>query len=155
MKNLFFLSFMIYVILCSCNKEDNNESKIKDELTIYDKNGNPVAYCNYSIEDETLIYLWSGKPVAYFSMENEEEIYGFNGKFLGWRESGIYYDLQGKRIGFEKDAINMSTSVEPVKNLKEILPIKSVKEHVPTRPINSLDWSISDLSTYLTDSNPS
>nr|WP_324292290.1 hypothetical protein [uncultured Draconibacterium sp.] len=96
-----------------------------------------------------MIYLWNGKPTSYFSSENDDLIYGFNGKFLGWRESGIYYDLDGKRIGFEKDAYNMVTSVEPIKNIKEILPIESIKEIQPIRPINSLDWSTTKLDTFL------
>ena len=151
MKRLFYISFMAFVLISSCNKEDknDNENQTKDELTIYDKNGDAVAYCNYSHENETIIYLWNGKPTSYFSSENDDLIYGFNGKFLGWRESGIYYDLDGKRIGFEKDAYNMVTSVEPIKNIKEILPIKSIKEIQPIRPINSLDWSITKLDTFL------
>lgn len=149
MKRLFCLSFVVLGMLCSCDKEDNSENKTKDELTIYDKNGSAIAYCNYSNEDETIIYLWNGKPVAFFSLENEDQIYGFNGKFLCWRESGIYYDNEGKRIGFEKNALNMVTSIEPIKGIKEILPVKSVIENIPTKPIHSLDWSATNLDSYL------
>ncbi|MCY1635496.1 4-fold beta flower protein [Marinifilum sp. D737] len=150
MKKLFYLSFMLFVLMCSCNKEDSKEieNQVKDELTIYDKNGNAVAYCNYSKENETIIYLWDGKPTAYYTSERDELIYGFNGKFLGWRESGIFYDLEGKRIGFEKGACNIITSIEPIKHIKEIMPIKSIKETPPVRPINSLDWSTVQLDVF-------
>ena len=142
---------MLFVLFCACSKEYKNEieNKTKDELPIYDKHGNAVAYCNYSHENETIIYLWNGKPTAYYISENDDLIYGFNGKFIGWRESGIYYDLDGKRIGFEKNSYNMVTSVEPIKHIKEILPIKSVKKIQPVRPINSMDWSTTKLDSFL------
>nr|WP_319571313.1 hypothetical protein [uncultured Draconibacterium sp.] len=41
MKRLFYISFMAFVLISSCNKEEknDNENQTKDELTIYDKNG--------------------------------------------------------------------------------------------------------------------
>jgi hypothetical protein len=48
--------------------------------TLFDINGNPVAYIDY--DDEDIIYLWDGIPVAY--LDYESNIYGFNGKYLGW-----------------------------------------------------------------------
>ncbi len=151
MKKYWILSFICFVLFYSCSKENNNEVElqIKEELTIYDKNGNAVAYCNYSHNDEIIIYLWNGKPTAYYSPNHEESLYGFNGKFLGWMESGIYYDLEGKRIGFEKGSLNIVTSSDPIKHIKEILPIRGVKEIQPIRPINNVDWSTMKLDLFL------
>jgi hypothetical protein len=150
MKRLFLLIFVIFVIfvmLCSCDKDDHSEKNTKDELTIYDKNGNAVAYCSFLNEEETVIYLWNGKPTAYFS-DSDKAIYGFNGIFLGWRESGIYYDLEGKKIGFENGSYNILTSIEPIKFIKEIIPTKSVKEVQPLRPINRESWSDMGLDIF-------
>lgn len=146
-KLKYIILSVIILNIMSCTTE--NELPTKEELTIYDKNGNAVAYCNFSHENETIIYLWNGKPTAYYSSENENLLYGFNGKFLGWRDSGIYYDLNGKRIGFEKGSSNIVTSADPLKHIKEILPVKGIKEMQHTRPINSIDWSTEALDSFL------
>jgi 4-fold beta-flower domain-containing protein len=55
----------------------------QDETTLFSSQGKPTAY----IADDSTIYLWSGKPVAYLypdSVNDGLNIYGFNGKHLGW-----------------------------------------------------------------------
>ncbi len=145
------LNFIIFALIISCHtdeKDNNNADQIKSELTIYDKDGIAVAYCNYSNKNETIIYLWNGKPTCYYTSENDDLIYGFNGKFIGWRKSGIYYDLNGKRIGFEKNAINIITYIENVKHIKEIPPIKTVIEFPPQRQFFSVEWSKMKLDSF-------
>jgi len=135
MRSIYILFIIIFF---SCSKE-NNISEAKKDITIFNKDGIAIAYCNYSHDNESIIYLWNGKPTSYL-VNNENELYGFNGKFLGWKELGVYYDLTGKRIGFEKNALNIPTSPEPIKSIKEISPI---------RPVNSLEWSTVPLDEFL------
>ncbi|MFA8436242.1 MAG: 4-fold beta flower protein [Marinifilaceae bacterium] len=144
------LSYFVITILLfiSCQDDDQKDAFESNEISIYNKDGKPVAY--YNNNDSTyVIYLWDGKPVCYFLKSNEDEIYGFNGKFIGWRESGIYYDLNGKRTGFEKGALPITTHIEAIKSIKEILPIKANKEIAPKRPINSVEWSVNSLEFFL------
>ncbi len=147
MKGLFSCNLIFIVLLTCCTNDNQSNEIIKDEISIYDKNGIATAYCNYSNDNDCIIYLWNGIPTSYF-IENETELYGFNGKFLGWKESGIYYDLNGKIIGFEKNALNIAALPNPIKSIKEILPIKSIKEQQPVRPINSTEWSLEPLDSF-------
>ncbi len=75
------------------------------EISLFNSNGSPVAYVDTD-DDDLTIYLWSGKPVAYISGDN---IYGFNGKHLGWWVKGIIRDHDGDAVGCTKDATNMYT----------------------------------------------
>ena len=74
------------------------------ETTLLDRYGVPKAYI--TDEEENLIYLWNGKPVAYI---NDENVYSWQGRHLGWFFDGILYDLKGIRDGF----INGNCPVTP------------------------------------------
>ena len=65
-------------------KEKYFRKRKKEEITLFDHRGNPVAYI--APDEGNTIYLWSGEPVAYLEGEN---IFRFNGKYLGWYERGI------------------------------------------------------------------
>jgi len=52
-------------------------------MTIFDPDGNPCAYITMG---DMTIYLLEGNPVAYLDGSN---VYGFNGKHLGWFETVI------------------------------------------------------------------
>jgi hypothetical protein len=147
MRAKFLYVFLFIVMIASCTKKNQSDEN-KEEISIYDKNGVAIAYCNYSYDNECIIYLWNGRPTSYFIAE-ETELYGFNGRFLGWKQSGIYYDLDGNRIAFEKDALAIATLPDPDKSIKEILPVKSIREHKPIRPVNSIDWSNEPLDSFL------
>jgi hypothetical protein len=146
MQPRFSYLFTLILMITSCTKDQSYE--LKDDISIYDRDGIAVAYCNYNNENECIVYLWNGKPTSYLIAE-ESELYGFNGKFLGWKESGIYYDLDGKRIGFDKNAIAIATLPESIKSIKEMLPLKSLRELKPMKPIKSIDWSIEPLDSFL------
>ena len=55
------------------------DARVGNTTDYFDSKGTAVAYFD---DDETL-YLWSGKPVAYM---DEDSLFGFNGKHLGWRK---------------------------------------------------------------------
>jgi hypothetical protein len=58
------------------------------DQTFYDKDGEAVVYLHNGT-----FYLWTGEPVAY--LHEDQHIYGFNGKHLGWYRSGALYDKAG------------------------------------------------------------
>jgi hypothetical protein len=108
-----------------------------DETALFDSTGTPVAY----IADDLTIYLWSGKPVAYLYRGNHgTDVYGFNGKHLGWFEKGYVRDDDGNPTCGLKSVIR-SPKLEPLKSLKELKPLKSLRELPPLKPISSLDWA--------------
>ena len=70
----------------------NQALKIDMELTLFNQTGHPVIY--FSAEDENSIFTWDGHAVAYIE---EELIYGWRGKHIGWYYNGVVYDLFGYR----------------------------------------------------------
>lgn len=65
-----------------------------ENITLYDMDGEAAAYID--TEDRNTIYLWSGEPAAYVLKRGSiPEIFGFNGRHLGWLEKGIVRDHGG------------------------------------------------------------
>jgi len=116
--------------------------------TLFDIKGNAVAYIDH--DDEDIIYLWDGTPVAYLDYENN--VYGFNGKQLGWFEDGIIWNLDGEKNGFNKNAIAVPVFVnnEPGKSSKKFKPFRSSKESARSRPGKKPVESHYSLSPFLT-----
>ena len=115
------------------------------EITIYDKKGKPCAYI--AKDDDNIVYLWNGQPVAYIDGEN---IYGFNGKHLGWfKRRRVMYDKNGLRIGFTNITCPSATRTEPKKSEKKAKPEKTAKTIAPAQPDFKLDKSEDDLSDFL------
>ena len=92
------------------------------ETTIFGKNGAPKAYIAW--DDENTIYSFEGKPLAYVDEQNN--VYGFNGRHLGWFEDGILWDHQGQRVGFIESTSPVFTQFEPFKGFKQFKPFKSM-----------------------------
>ena len=103
------------------------------EISLFDSQGKAVAY----VADNLTIYLFVGKPVAYISNDN---IYGFNGKHLGWWVKGIIRDHDGDAIGVTKAASNIYTEYEPY---------KGYKEYAPYKPYWSNNWSGDSFKIFL------
>lgn len=114
------------------------------EVSLFTPKGKAIAYV--SDDNDLTIYLWEGKPVAYISNEN---IYGFNGKHLGWWVKGIIRDHDGDAIGATKESANMQTEYEPYKGYKEYKPYKSYKEYAPYKTYWSTSWSSASLRMFL------
>ncbi len=115
-----------------------------EEITLFDHDGNPVAYI--VPDDENTIYLWSGEPVAYL---DGEDVYGFNGRHLGWFEEGIIWDHEGNRVGFIEGTLPVFAKLEPFKAFKQFKPFKAFKEFAPFKPFKSTRVSKSPLSVFL------
>jgi len=107
-----------------------------DDVNFYDSTGTAVAYIDTS--QDLTIYLWSGKPCAYLDGEN---IYGFNGKHLGWFHSGIVYDHDGYAVAGVASAFLSPVQLVPLKGLKQLCPLKSLKELSPLKPLFIREWS--------------
>jgi 4-fold beta-flower domain-containing protein len=110
-----------------------NESKDAD---FYDSRGRAVAYI--AGDRDLTIYLWTGEPIAYL---DEDSVFGFNGKHLGWLKSGAIYDHDGDMIAALSDRFKEPVTTPPLKSFKQFLPFKSFKEFKPFKPFFSLKWS--------------
>jgi hypothetical protein len=127
-----WLAITLILAACTAHAQFTADS---DEITLYSSVGKPVAYI---ADDDSTIYLWSGKPVAYLT---SEDVYGFNGKHLGWFVKGLIYNHDGEIVGAVRSRLKRPVEVSPVKSIREIKPIKSIREIKPIRPILGLTWS--------------
>lgn len=100
-------------------------------MTLFNKDGNAVAYID---DDNETIFLWDGTPVAYLDQGN---IYGFNGRHIGWFEDGIVWDHRGQRNGFNRNSLPVFAKFEPFKAFKRFKPFKAFKEFAPVKPFKS------------------
>src|SRR5450759_107079 len=133
-KAVFLLATAL--LLCRCG--------YAAEITIFDHQGEAVAYVD--TDEKTTVFMSSGLPVAYISGSN---IYGFNGKHLGWIDQGILYGHEGYGIGFFKGATSTLTQLEPLKGLKQLKPLRALKELEPLRPLFSSYWTNTPLGIFL------
>ena len=113
------------------------------EITLYDKNGNPIAYI---ADDNETVYLWDGRAVAYI---NGDLVYGFNGTHLGWFIREVIYDKQGRKIGFIDKTCSLVKSVKPVKSVKHVKSVKSGRSIANIRPVLSIGYSNDSLESFL------
>jgi len=131
--------FRVLIEMNSGKLSSNSQNTISTDaqkLEFYDSRGRAVAYID---DDETLtIYLWEGKPVAYL---DEDNIYGFNGKHLGWLKGNAIYDHDGNLVAALPGAFSGSVSGPPAKGFKQFLPFKSFKEFKPFKPFFNSSWS--------------
>lgn len=120
-----------------------------EEISLFDRDGNAIAYID--TDDDLTIYMWNGTPVAYLeaSRRSGYDVYGFNGKHLGWFEKGIMRDHDGYIVGFQKNALYNYTRYEPYKSYKKYKPYKSYQEYAPYRPYDSSRFSTESLSLFL------
>jgi hypothetical protein len=76
--------------------------------------------------------------VAYLE---QQSIFGFNGKHLGWFRDGIVRDQQGYAAGFVEGAVSKLTKLEPLKSLKQLCPLRSLPQLAPLEPLMTDRWS--------------
>ena len=118
------------------------------EVTLFDSSGDARAYIDY--DEEATIFLWNGKPVAFLENDGSDMcVFGFNGNFLGWYKDGVIRNKNGNAVGARKGAVNMLTSIEPIKSIQEIKPIRPITPITPIKPIFSNSWSSESLTEFL------
>jgi hypothetical protein len=114
--------------------------------TFYNKNGHAIAYI---ADDDKSIYLFDGTPVAYL---NNEDVYAYRGRYLGWMYNGWVYDRNGNPIFFTEKASGGPSkpmkSMKPLKGLKGMRPMRSMKEMRPMKPMRSSSWSLMSTSEF-------
>ncbi len=84
------------------------------EVTLFDKHGKAVAYI--AADGET-IYTWDGRAAAYL---HEDQVFGWNGKQLGWYANGTIFDIYGLRSGFIRSKSPIPPQPEPAKPGKRL-----------------------------------
>jgi hypothetical protein len=101
------------------------------EIPLSNFSGQKIAYIT---SDET-IYLWGGKPVAYLIADRTggEDVFGFNGKHLGWFLKDTIWSHEGRPVCIARQA--QPHGLEPLKAAKGAIPAKAAREAVPVRPI--------------------
>ena len=114
-----------------------------NEVALYNSDGDAVAYIDF--EDEKTIYLWTGEPVAYLE---DEDVYGFNGKHLGWFTEGVLIGHKGDAPCVTKDR-HPSPNYESYKSYKSYKPYKSYTEYAPYKPYTSNKFSNIECKVYL------
>lgn len=153
-KNICLTIFTFTILCAGCHsgKEEASQENEQEEpqITLYDANKEAIAYIDY--DDDSTIYTLKGEPVAY--LELEEQVYGFNGKFLGWYFDGVLYDRTchavGAKHGIVRGGINTAvTSPEKIKGIKHIKPVKHVRETGSIRPVLFDSWSETPLTEFL------
>lgn len=145
MKKIFLILFIICGWLSGCSENEKDPSIWpQSEVTLFDKQTKPIAYISYTDRDST-IYMWDGIPVAY--MVRGEEIYHFNGRFLGWYRDGVLYDREGYAVAARKGVMrgevimNSPYTQSGVKGVKHIQPIRHIRALRPAMPRFRDEWS--------------
>lgn len=104
----------------------------------YNQHGQAVAYA----ENDECIYLYTGTPVAYF---DDDSVYSFSGKHLGWFENGWILDNNGYCVFFTDNAdggpMKPFKKFEPFKKFRKFEPFKHFKEFKPTKASIKNSWS--------------
>lgn len=142
MKKIFFTLLLAMFSL---------QTLLAEEITLFNEEGYATAYI--ATDDDLTLYMWNGRPVAYLSVSKSNgdvfDIYGFNGRHLGWFEDGIVRDHKGYMVGFIKGAIKKYTHYEPYKRYKKYKPYKEYKIYPPYKPYNKRSFSSTPLSIFL------
>jgi len=113
------------------------------EITLFNKNGKPVAYID---ADGETIYLWDGRPVAYLA---NDKVYGWQGRQLGWFHNGTVFDIYGLRSGFIKSKSPIATEMEPLKAQKRLKPSRGKKQTRVIKPVLCYGYSNRTLEDLL------
>lgn len=103
---------------------------------LFDSRGRAAAFLQPS--DGLTLYLWSGEPVAYL---DDDSVYGFNGKHLGWYRDGTVYDHEGNIVVAPASRFGRGVQSPPPRGLGGLNPLKGLRELRPLRPLCGVRWS--------------
>jgi hypothetical protein len=114
--------------------------------TLYNVQGRAIAY----VYEGEYIYLYDGTPAAFL---NDEHIYDFGGKYLGWMQDGWTFDRRGNRVFFTEDATGgparPARQARPARGARQARPARGARQARPAKPARSLSWSnMSDESFF-------
>jgi hypothetical protein len=120
------------------------------EVSLFNKDGNAVAYI--SDDHKNTIYLWDGYPVAY--VYEDQQIYGINGRHLGWMIDQIIYNNNGERVGFTYNTCPVSPEKETTKPKKYPRADNQSRWQAPPFPKLTFQFSENDFSDFLKEGEP-
>lgn len=120
------------------------------EISLYNKSGDAVAYI--SDDYQNTIYLWEGHPVAY--LYDDRQIFGINGRHLGWMIDEIIFNDNGDRIGFTYKTCPVPTAKETVKPKKYPRGEDQPRWKTLTLPKLTFQLSDNDFSEFLEEGKP-
>lgn len=132
------LFILLFSIIISSNSFGDSE------ISFFNSHGEAVAYI--AVDDDLTIYLWNGDPVAYIDIEN---VYGFNGRHLGWFSDSMIIDHNGQSPCVMKNRYPGNTNYESFKSYKLYKPYKSYQEYAPYKPYTSNSFSAISCSVFL------
>ena len=112
------------------------------EISLFNKEGDAVAYI--ADDYDRTIYFWDGQQTAY--LFNDRQIYGVNGKHLGWFIDGVIFETGGQRIGFTADTCPVPPSKEPLKLKKRYKD--ELQPRWKEKPLPKLQYSLSSEDFY-------
>jgi len=105
------------------------------DTSLFDGNGKPVAYIDAG--DDMTIYLWAGEPAAYLdgNGSGQDNVYGFNGRHLGWFSHGVIWDHSGYAACAVRQRLMAAPQIEPIKGVQQVMPVKAVEQIAPVEPV--------------------
>ncbi len=116
------------------------------DISLFEKNGQPVAYI--AVDDGMTIYAWNGQPLAYIDAAN---VYGFNGRHLGWYKNGVIWDHLGHIACATKSTMQF-TRFEPFKPYKKTQPLRALQLIAPLQPPLRNSWALFTCLFFLSGS---
>lgn len=108
------------------------------DAEFFDSKGAAVVYFDTSDPERTFCFWSEGAPVSYM---DEDSVYGFNGKHLGWLQNGAIYDHDGNVVAATAARFSDPVQSPPLKGPKEYKPYKDYKEYRPYKPVFNTTWS--------------
>lgn len=117
----------------------------KSEITLFSTMGVPKAYIAH--EDDNTIYSFDGRPLAY--IDQQTNVWGFNGRHLGWFDDDILWDHGGRRVGFTAETCPTYRQFEPFKGFRQFKPFKAFRQFAPMKPLKSYSNSEIELLAFL------
>jgi len=114
-------------------------------VEFFNRSGEAVCY----VQDGEHLYLWNGKPVGYI---DSGRVFSFRGRVLGWMDNGWLYDRSNRPALFADGAtggpVKPARKVKPVKGVRGVRPVKGVRQVVHVRAVKSNSWSSYSDATY-------
>jgi len=153
----FFLWLLAAVSLAACGNEDEpipcNNGENEKEVALYDHTMTAVAYIDCTDADST-IYLWDGRPVAYLT--DKEDVFQYNGHFLGWYKDGLLFGRDGQVVGAELSVVfgevnTLVTHAPTARSPKQAKPAPHIRNAKPAPPLFEGKWSQVGLTDWLLD----
>ena len=89
------------------------------------------------------------------TLKDSNRVYGVNGNPVAWVKNGIYYDLEGYRIGFDEGAYQgIPRQPQSPKYIKHMLRMRYIKKGMPVTPIFRHEWSKKSLVDCFMEGQP-